>query len=269
MSTIYNTSIVRDNLILHYDAANVKSYPGSGAIINNLAPNKTYGARIAGSNITFSSSEKAFSNNTAGGASNVTDGIYIEGLNYVNGSADAVSNMTVECWCKSKSGSSGSTGDQRIILSFDRSAVFRFAIGADGASISAGAAGKPSLMWVNGTNDNIIDNYADTYSGDLRDNKFHQVAVTFTTSRVKYYIDGICVDTHTGSWSALSNHTGEPETPRFGWIGNGSEAVTAGGDINPPGLFYGSIANFKYYYKTLSDVEMKQNFDALKGRFGI
>ena len=40
MSTIYNTSIVRDNLILHYDAANVKSYPGSGAIINNLAPNK-------------------------------------------------------------------------------------------------------------------------------------------------------------------------------------------------------------------------------------
>ena len=268
MSTIYNTSIVRDNLILHYDAANVKSYPGSGAIINNLAPNKTYGARIAGSNITFSSSEKAFSN-TASAANNVTDGIYIEGLNYVNGSGDAVSNMTVECWCKSKSGSSGSTGDQRIILSFDRSAVFRFSIGADGASISAGAAGKPSLMWVNGTNDNIIDNYADTYSGDLRDDKFHQVAVTFTTSAVKYYIDGICVDTHTGSWSALSNHTGETETPRFGWIGNGSEAETAGGVINPPGLFYGSIANFKYYYKTLSDVEMKQNFDALKGRFGI
>ena len=101
MSTIYNTSIVRDNLILHYDAANVKSYPGSGAIINNLAPNKTYGARIAGSNITFSSSEKAFSN-TASAANNVTDGRYIEGLNYVNGSADAVSNMTVECWCKSK-----------------------------------------------------------------------------------------------------------------------------------------------------------------------
>ena len=145
MSTIYNTSIVRDNLILHYDAANVKSYPGSGAIINNLAPNKTYGARIAGSNITFSSSEKAFSN-TASAANNVTDGIYIEGLNYVNGSADAVSNMTVECWCKSKSGSSGSTGDQRIILSFDRSAVFRFAIGADGASISAGAEGKTSLQ---------------------------------------------------------------------------------------------------------------------------
>ena len=183
--------------------------------------------------------EKAFVNNTAGGASNITDGIYIDGLNYVTGSGDAFSNMTIECWCKSKSSSSGNTYDHRIILSYDRSAVFRFSIGFDGASA---AAGKPSLQWMN--NNNILDNYADTYSGDLRDDQWHQVGVTFTTSAVKYYVDGVNVDTHTGSWSPLSNHA-ESETPRYGWIGNGSEATTAGGQINPPGLFYGSIANLK------------------------
>ena len=30
MSTRYNPSIVRDNLVLYFDAANTKSYPGSG-----------------------------------------------------------------------------------------------------------------------------------------------------------------------------------------------------------------------------------------------
>ena len=172
--------------------------------------------------------------------------------------------MTIECWCKSKSSSSGNTHDHRIILSYDRSAVFRFSIGFDGAG--SAAAGKPSLQWMNNTT--ILDNYADTYSGDLRDDQWHQVGVTFTTSAVKYYVDGVNVDTHTGSWSPLSNHA-ESETPRYGWIGNGSEATTAGGQINPCGLFYGSIANLKYYYKTLSDAEMMQNFNALRGRFGL
>ena len=100
----------------------------------------------------------------------------------------------------------------------------------------------------------------------MRDDEWHQVGVTFTTSAVKYYVDGVNVDTHTGSWSPMTNHV-ESETPRYGWIGNGSEAATPGTSINPPGLFYGSIANLKYYYKTLSDAEMQQNYNALKHRF--
>ena len=36
MSIAYNTSIVRDGLVLHLDAANVKSYPGSGTTWYNL-----------------------------------------------------------------------------------------------------------------------------------------------------------------------------------------------------------------------------------------
>lgn len=266
MALIHSPKIVSDNIVLHYDAANTKSYSGIGTVINNLGPNETYKSYIKGSNFSYSSTEKAFVNNTPGNASNLTDGIYIDGLNYVTGSGDAFSNMTIECWCKSKSGSSGNTYDHRIILTYDRSAVFRFSIGFDGGSFGGSAAGKPSLQWMNNTT--ILDNYADTYSGDLRDDQWHQVGVTFTTSAVKYYVDGVNVDTHTGSWSPLSNHA-ESETPRYGWIGNGSEAAIPGTNINPPGLFYGSIANLKYYYKTLSDDEMLQNFNALRGRFGL
>jgi len=256
-----DSTVVTDNIVLHYDAANVESYSGVGTVINNLGPNQSYKAYIAGSNFSYSSNPKAFVNNTAGNNSNYTDGIYIDGLNYVTGDADAFSNMSIECWCNLKSGSSGNTYDHRIILSYDRSAVFRFSIGFDGASA---AAGKPSLQWMDNTD--TIDNWADTYSGDLRDDEWHQVGVTFTTSAVKYYVDGVNVDTHTGSWSPMTNHA-ETETPRYGWIGNGSEAATPGTSINPPGLFYGSIANLKYYYKTLSDAEMQQNYNALKHRF--
>jgi len=256
-----DASVVTENIVLHYDAANVDSYSGIGTVINNLGPNQSYKAYIKGSLFSYSSNPKAFVNNTAGNNSNYTDGIYIDGLNYVTGSGDAFSNMSIECWCNLKSGSSGNTYDHRIILSYDRSAVFRFSIGFDGASA---AAGKPSLQWMN--NSTIIDNWASTYSGDLRDDQWHQVGVTFTTSAVKYYVDGVNVHTHTGTWSPLSNHD-ETETPRYGWIGNGSEAATPGTSINPPGLFYGSIANLKYYYKTLSDAEMQQNYNALKNRF--
>ena len=37
MSTRYNPSIVRDNLVLYLDAANTKSYPGSGTTWKDIS----------------------------------------------------------------------------------------------------------------------------------------------------------------------------------------------------------------------------------------
>jgi hypothetical protein len=39
MGIAYNTSIVRDGLVLQLDAANVKSYPGTGTVWNDLSGN--------------------------------------------------------------------------------------------------------------------------------------------------------------------------------------------------------------------------------------
>ena len=67
----------------------------------------------------------------------------------------------------------------------------------------------------------------------------------------------------------MGGHT-ETESPRYGWIGNGSEATTEGeGDTLPNNLFYGFISKINYYYKTLSDNEIAQNFNASRGRYGI
>jgi hypothetical protein len=41
MGTSYNTTIVRDGLVLHLDPANVKSYPGTGPTWSDISPSKT------------------------------------------------------------------------------------------------------------------------------------------------------------------------------------------------------------------------------------
>lgn len=58
MGIAYNTSIVRDGLVLHLDAANVKSYPGTGTTWYDLSGNGgngilDNGAAFTGTSISF------------------------------------------------------------------------------------------------------------------------------------------------------------------------------------------------------------------------
>ena len=260
MGISYNPRIVTDGLVLALDAGNTKSYPGSGTTWTDLSGNG-YHATKTGSRVSYSSAESAWE--FTGTSDTDSHGIYITGLNYVTGSSDAIPNLTIESWIKCNSGTTNHTSDQRIILSFDRSAVFRFAIGSD---IVSSVAGKPTFHFDTGT---TYDIGATSYSGNLRDDAWHQVCVTFDSSNVKFYVDGTLVHTSTGSYGSIGSQTEATETPRYGWIGNGSEATTAGGGIAPGDLFYGFISKINYYYKTLSDDEIQQNFIALRGRFGI
>ena len=258
MAIAYNPRIVTDNLVFAFDAANVKSYPGSGSAWNDLSGNG-YHATQTGARVSYSSAESAWE--FTGTTQTTSQGIYISGLNYVTGNSDAISNLTIESWIKCDSGGTGRTGDERIILSYDRSAVFRFGIGYDASNV-----GKPFFSFMAGGNQ--YDVGPTSYTGDLRDDAWHQVSVTFDTSSVKYYVDGTRVHTSTVSYGTIGGHA-ETESPRYGWIGNGSEATTAGGSITPGNLFYGFISKINYYYKTLSDSEIAQNFNASRGRYGI
>ena len=250
---------IEDNLTLVLDAANTKSYSGSGNTWYDLSGNG-YDAIKTGSRVSYNSTENAWE--FTGTTDTTSDGIYITELNYVTGSSDAIPNLTIESWIKCNSGTTGHTNDQRIILSYDRSAIFRYGIGSD--SISS-VAGKPTFHFDTGT---AYDIGATSYSGDLRDDAWHQVCVTFDTSNVKFYIDGTLVHTSTGSYGSIGSQA-ESETPRYGWIGTGSEASTAGGTISPGTLFYGFISKINYYYKTLSDSEIAQNFNAFRSRYGV
>ena len=281
-----DSGIIKDNLTIHYDGYNTNSYSGTQTTIDNVAydwldlsgngnhaqvdPNATSGR------ITFDTTEKAFEFANVTGNATVNDNISISNLNYVAGPSDAITNLTLAAWVKNNSGTLGrNDGDQRIIASFDRSAVWRFGIGLDSGNNSANA-GRVAYAFV-GTKANgqgqVYDQVA-TVGNDLRDDSWHYVAVTFTTTATRFYVDGVKIDTKTGTYNELGGGT-TGETPRFGFLGTGSEATTFSGGINPRHLFAGKIGAFHYYTSgsdsaaTLTDAQILHNFNALKYRYGF
>jgi hypothetical protein len=70
MAISYNTSIVRDGLVVYLDAANPKSYPGSGATINNLIKNNVT-AELVG-DYSFSDGTIRLNNNSSDRLLNTT-----------------------------------------------------------------------------------------------------------------------------------------------------------------------------------------------------
>ena len=307
-----DSGIIKDNLTIHYDGYNTNSYSNSTTTANGTTWKDLSGNNYDGvvetttattNSITWDNTEKAmvFSNTASdlpqGNAqANPNNDIAIEDLNYVSGSSDGITNLTIACWCKSVSGTiSGlqangntttrGTHDQRIIASFDRSSVWRFGIGSDGAGNYS--AGKLVFAFV-GTNANgngtfrgdrvggggLAGHNSTSHTYDLRDDSWHYVAVTFTTSEIRYYVDGVKIDTQAGTFGALGGGTTN-ETPRFGFLGCGSEAPSFSGNTGPRQMFAGKIGAFHYYTSgsdsaaTLTDAQILHNFNVHKYRYGF
>ena len=258
----YGPRIVTDGLVLCLDAADRNSYPGSGTTWKDLSGNG-YDATVRGSRIAYSSSDNSFDFTGTGDTSTGnTDGISISVLNYLTGGSDQITNMTLDFWIKCNSGTTSHIGDQRILISFDRSSVFRFAIGSDAI---ANISGRPSFMFTGNAGTNDIYAYG---APDLRDDSWHHVCVTYIPTQTFFYIDSQQYSSNASHNNIIGSQS-TTESPRYGWIGNGSEATSDPGIHNPPSFFYGKIASCKYYYSTLSPTQILQNYQATKGRFGL
>jgi hypothetical protein len=64
MGTKYNPAIVRDGLVLYFDAANTRSYAGSGNTVYNIALTSAIGATLS-SGVSFSSNPSTFAATTS------------------------------------------------------------------------------------------------------------------------------------------------------------------------------------------------------------
>jgi len=313
-SGVEYTSIETEGLLLHYDARSIDSYDpvGMGTVVYEQASvGYGYTAYLKGDRVNYSSTEKAWDFTGTGLANQ--HGIYIDKLKYVTGSADEIDHMTIEAWIKANSTGTGRPKDERVILSFDRSAVYRFGVGSEAIS---GSAGKLCFSFTNRDGANNAEQTTETHDTtstvNLRDNNWHQVVVTFdsaqnydshgpgasdgdpadvnllgignTVSRIAFYIDGVISHEVNGglgigtqgnvvsigtAFSPIGSHD-ETETPRYGWIGNRSEADQPGGSTGGgTPLWFGSIGNVKVYNEALTDEEVQQNFNALKVGYGL
>lgn len=224
MSAGFNPKIVTDGLVLCLDAANRKSYPGSGTVWTDLSGNGNTGTLTNGP--TYSSGNSGY--------------LTLDGSNdFINGtsiSSQLTTDITAEAWVYVSSagvdwvriiGTGGNTGNRTFGLWY---------------------ASDRKLLWQRyGTADPSIY----PTSPILQLNTWHHVAATTNGSSHALYLDGVSIGTNTaaGPWSASK------------------EAVTIG-FAGFHTYHNGRISNARLYNRALTDAEIKQNFNAHRGRFG-
>ena len=226
MSVYGGPEIVNSGLVLCLDAANPKSYPGSGNTWTDMSG--------LGNNGILTNSP-AYTSNNAG--SLVFDG--------VNDYVDLTSSIQFN------------TGD------FSISGWFRSNIGNSGFKQiwnSGYSGGTPDveiaidtnlLVYIRPPGDMIQTSYS------VHDNIWRNFTAIKTSSLISLYVNGLLVVSKSGSYSSDVDDAGV--IPR---IGNGLLAINNR-------FFNGNISQISVYNRALSAAEVQQNFNALRGRYGV
>ena len=247
MSVAAGPDIVEDGLVLALDAANTRSYPGSGTTWFDISGNNR--------NFTINNPANVSHVSDNGGAFDFagTTG-YIEdadGESYING----LTALALEVWVKSDV---TSTDKGIFIVTTPAGADVCLTLRYDAAGFDGGAsstikfAAGPSTA--TGTNSEA--------SGNSQTTDWQCLLMTWSTSvntgLPKLYINGQedVLSDNDAQTNAVSGATRV-------LIGVGSKDTLGSSSWN------GKIANVKLYNRIFTDTEVLQNYNAIKSRFGL
>jgi hypothetical protein len=238
MATLYSPKIVTDGLALCLDAGNRKSYPSSGTNWNDLSGNNNTGSLVNGPTFTGS----------FGG------GIVFDGVDdYINLPTnliihDSGNPFTFSIWFKTTS-----TG---ILLGQQAANTPNSSIGGYVPAIYVGSSGNliTSCFWGNSSTN------VSTSPSVVNNNSWNNITVTFQSSIQTSYLNGV-------SYASLAKTQTNYSPTYYYFLGSG-KAVTWPQEPASP-YFNGSISKFLYYTKSLSSLEVLQNYNATKARFGL
>jgi hypothetical protein len=232
-------NIVRDGLVLHLDAAKKDSYPGSGTTWRDLSGNGNNGTLTNGP--TFSG---------ANGGS-----ISFDGFNDIASLGTGLDfnydNFTVAVWAKSPTNNSGSAGYPIHVTnligkgSWNATASWRIGYRSSGGLPATEISFTYGISWFSSD----IGINVNTY--DLSQwNYFVGVA---TPTQQSIYLNGVLRGTLNTSKVNVSNEF-DLQMGRSSYIDR---------------FFSGNVSNASIYNRALSATEITQNFNALRGRYGI
>ena len=236
MALRHSPKIITDGLLRCLDAGNSRSYSGSGAW-NDLSGNNENGTRKGP---TYNSDDpKNFS---------FTTNDYFTGNSFYN-SRDAGS---VEAWFQHNQSSYSQTGMiyfEGTSNGFGDQKEMHLHVATDGTV---------SIFFEGGSNDLLV-----SMSGTVAENTWTCATATFTglTSgkSAKLYINGSL----NNSGSATGSYSGSSASSDS-FIGRTKTTISSAYRA-----LSGKIAIVRCYDKQLSDAEVAQNYNALKGRFGL
>jgi hypothetical protein len=232
MSIGYGPRVVTDGLVLALDAADTNSYPGSGTTWNDLSGNGNTGTLTNG---------PTYSSDNGGSLSfdGVDDNISIP----YNASLKPTTAITMEAFCyiQNNGTSWASLIQYPQNSSSHTSPYFDWAIYLNMSErylhtrIDGEAAGSPNYVW--------------------SFNEWIYIAITFENQSIKYYING--------------NSVGSSSITKTSIVYDADNPVYIGKNASGNEPFEGRLSNIKVYNKSLTASEIQQNFNALRGRFGI
>ena len=236
MGLSHSPSITTDGLVLCLDAANPRSYPGSGSSWLDLSGN--------GNNGTFGSGTAAptFSGDNGGVLSfdGVDDGVQLPHNSYWV--LTPTSSFSLCSWFYAEP----TTQNNSIIFSHQacNSPSFQIIVN-DTTSLQSRYTGNV--------------NYFATYTANVT-GQWNYVVYTFDgAGNMKLYLNSSLVATQTSidTWSAYSPGYSQVWLGRRHWCGGTNELT-------------GRIASFSYYKdRALTPQEIQQNYNATKSRFGL
>jgi hypothetical protein len=242
MGISYNTNIVRNGLVLHLDAANKKSYPGTGTSWFDLSGNGRNGTLLNG--VGFSSDNKG---------AMIFDRIndYAVLQNSYQNPPLPTGNSPRTLICCFKTANTLGTAPYEHIMHY-------------GTNFTDSAYGV-TLFRLN--NQSWIANH--TWSGtsymssySVTPNTIYWVAISYnetSTPRNSFFVNGFYGDVSFGQ-GRTADYTINTGT---------SWQLHLGTRISPAEFFGGQIFLSQVYNRALTAAEIQQNFEALRGRYGL
>jgi hypothetical protein len=232
MAVSYNTSLVRNGLVLYLDAANKKSYSGTGTSWIDLSGNSN--------NATLENGAGYNANNNGTMSFDAID----DYANITNSSIGnfGTSNFSVNCWFKASSGSSGTRG---VFSKYDPhsgpgTGWFIFAI--DGT------------IWVRITQDLVDPKEYSEISVNVPTNSWYNVCIVRNGTDFLLYINGNL----------------RQQTVTNNLINCSSVAPLRIGSGYASGYFFqGNVGPSSIYNRALSAIEINKNFEAVRGRYNV
>lgn len=240
MGIAYNTSIVRDGLVLHLDAANKKSYPGTGTVWKDLSGNGNDGTLVNG----------------VGYSSDNSGSMTFDGVNdYVSFASNCydvplngtITELTIDAWVYWNSFPLNGIDE---IVSWWETGTQPFTDGFLGVTCTSNGGG---------TNINPMirfgDNWSNTgssFTASTDVNKWWNIVAVKTSNNAYVYRNSI-----------LSATKGSSLIWGFNNVLNIGRQHSAGEYINA------RIPSIKLYNRALTSQEIRQNFEATRGRYGI
>jgi hypothetical protein len=244
MSTLSGgPNIVTNGLVLNLDAANTKSYPGSGTIWTDLSRGGNNGILTNGP--TF---------NSANGGSIVFDGTNDFVITILNQTPllNITSTITLESWIKSTALANNSHGDgifSKGVSSDTNSGVYETLL------VQSGGINYPFFRMRIGSS---TPTYFPT-NIPITLNQLYHIVSTYNGSTMRIFVNGIESGTGLSTSGNIETNT-QQLTIGVRYIGQ---------SLGADSFFSGNIFSTRIYTQALTAQEVLQNYNATKTRFGL